>query len=195
LPPAQHSIVCLENLPNPQIWVCSYVYVQTHIHKQQSLNRSCHYNSYQIPTETMCPNHGRTQRCYFWPHLLIPINPLVFQNERKKKRKDNNKGYLVTCGSFNFQFSLPDSLSPLCLTAIPTQIVFDKTLNCHCSSSFFCPDNQHNKLDLSMSGTKLNVAFSSLCTCSEVAVRGDGVSVSGGQGSQQVLGVCVSSLS
>lgn len=32
--------------------------VQTHTHKQQGPNRSFYYNSYQIPKETMCPNHG-----------------------------------------------------------------------------------------------------------------------------------------
>lgn len=35
LPQAQHSIVCSEKLQNPQIWVHSHAYAQTHKHMRK----------------------------------------------------------------------------------------------------------------------------------------------------------------
>lgn len=75
LPQAQRSIVCAENLPSPQIRMHDHAYVQTHKHMQtrRGPNRSRHYNGHRIPAENASPNRTRTQRCYFWPHLLVPM--------------------------------------------------------------------------------------------------------------------------
>lgn len=71
--------------PGAQPCIHADKHTHTCIHKQQSPEQKLGIIiAIRSPTETMCPNHGRIQRCYFWPHLLVPINPPSCISERKK---------------------------------------------------------------------------------------------------------------